>query len=165
MASTIFVSKDEAFQNYYESLGDESDLLDGLEQDNPLRHRFRVFLTDISEMDKTIKGLSAVKGIAKVSASEEVSEAFIRLRRIVNTISYILTILLVGVSVFITSNTIKLATFDRREEIAIMKMVGATNSFIRWPLHLRGAAARPDRRLCGLFPPMVDLRLRAEAHG
>ena len=77
-------------------------------------------------------------GIADVSASLEISRGFITVRNIVTIVSVVLIVILFVISIFIMQNTIKLATFSRREEIAIMKMVGAGNAFIRWPFIIQG---------------------------
>ena len=77
-------------------------------------------------------------GVAKVNAHLEYAEGFITARNIVSVISLILIVILIVVSFFIMTNTIKLATFTRREEIAIMKMVGASNGFIRCPFIVEG---------------------------
>ena len=89
-------------------------------------------------MAETKAALEAVPGIAKVNAQIEYADRFVRVRNIVSVISLILTAILVFVSFFIMSNTIKLTTYGRREEIAIMKMVGATNAFIRTPFVIEG---------------------------
>ena len=79
-----------------------------------------------------------MEGVAKVRADETISAGFITVRNIAGVISMALVAVLLIVSVFIMSNTIKLTTFDRRDEIAIMRMVGATNGFIRWPFVYEG---------------------------
>jgi cell division transport system permease protein len=89
-------------------------------------------------MAKTQNDLLSVRGIAKINAHLEISEGFVRIRNIVTTVSVSLVVILLVISLFIMSNTIKLTTFERREEIAIMKMVGATSSFIRWPFVVEG---------------------------
>ena len=77
-------------------------------------------------------------GIAKVNAHEEIAGGFVTVRNVATVVCVALIAILFVVSVFIISNTIKLTTFDRREEIAIMRMVGATNGFIRWPFVYEG---------------------------
>ena len=77
-------------------------------------------------------------GIAKVRAHQEYADTFVKIRNIVSGVALVLMAILVFVSMFIMSNTIKLATFSRREEIAIMKMVGASNGFIRLPFVVEG---------------------------
>ncbi len=106
------------------------------------RHRFVIHLTDIALMSQTKAALEAVDGIAKVNAHLEYAKTFVTIRNVVSVISLVLIAILVFVSIFIMSNTIKLATFGRRDEIAIMKMVGATNSFIRLPFVVEGLVLR-----------------------
>ena len=89
-------------------------------------------------MADTETQLRAIEGIADVSAQLEISQGFVTARNIVSAVSLVLIVILFVVSVFIMTNTIKLTTFGRREEIAIMKMVGATNGFIRWPFVYEG---------------------------
>ena len=112
-------------------------LMEGLD-DTVFRHRFVIHLVDISRMAETRADLEALPGIAKVNAHIEYAERFVRVRNIVSVVSLILTVILAFVSFFIMSNTIKLTTYGRREEIAIMKMVGATNGFIRTPFVIEG---------------------------
>ena len=102
------------------------------------RDRFVVHVDSIEETEQTQRALMQVAGVAKVNAHLEYAEGFIKVRNIVNLVSAILVSILAVISVFIMSNTIKLATFTRREEIAIMKMVGATNMFIRLPFIIEG---------------------------
>lgn len=132
-----FVSSEQALADYRTTLGEEGTLLDGLDE-NPLRHRYRIYLADISLMEQTAAHLENITGVASVNARLDISNSFMTARRIVDLVSLCLVVILLSVSVFIISNTIKLATFDRREEIAIMKMVGATNGFIRWPFLVEG---------------------------
>ena len=84
-------------------------------------------------MEETREAVKKVTGIADARADENLAEGFITLRNVAGVVCIALIAILLVVSVFIISNTIKLTTFDRRDEIAIMKMVGATNGFIRWP--------------------------------
>lgn len=136
VADAIFVSRDQALSQYLSKYND-NDLFEDI---NPtvLRHRYIVYLRDISQMKDSKQQIDDIVGIADVSAHMEISEGFTTVSRIVATVSIIIILVLLIVSMFIMSNTIKLATFDRREEIAIMKMVGATNGFIRWPFVFEG---------------------------
>ncbi len=130
-----FISRDSAMENFMSKYDDS--LREGIDS-TVFRHRYVIHLTDIAQMAETKARLESVDGIAKVKAHLEYASAFVTLRNIVSVVSLVLTIILVFVSVFIMSNTIKLTTFGRREEIAIMKMVGATNSFIRLPFVVEG---------------------------
>ena len=89
-------------------------------------------------MSETKMDLESLKGVAKVNAHLDYAQSFVTIRNVVSAVSLVLIVILVFVSFFIMSNTIKLATFGRREEIAIMKMVGATNAFIRLPFVVEG---------------------------
>ena len=135
VANVEFVSRTEAKNNFMEKY-DES-LMEGID-DEVFRHRFVVQLTDLSQMAQTQAAISEVDGIVKVNAPIDYADKFISVRNVVSVVSLALIVILVFVSLFIMSNTIKLATFGRREEIAIMKMVGASNSFIRCPFVVEG---------------------------
>lgn len=135
VATAEFVTREEAMDNF------ESDYEENLfENIDPtvFRHRFVITLDDLALMKDTQAALRSVDGIAKVTAHLDYAEKFITFRNIVSIVSLILIVILVIVSLFIMTNTIKLATFGRREEIAIMKMVGATNAFIRLPFVIEG---------------------------
>lgn len=134
--SAQFVSRDEAWESFKGSYKNQS-LFEGLDS-SVLPNRFIINLQDIALMGATQEALSAIPGIETVNAHLEISEGFIRIRNLVTTVSIVLVAILFVVSLFIMSNTIKLTTFERREEIAIMKMVGATSSFIRWPFVIEG---------------------------
>lgn len=135
VASVEFITNEEAMDDFRDDYDPELfDILDA----SVFRHRYVIHLTDISIMSQTKADLEAVDGIAKVKAHLDYAQAFITARNIVSVVSLILIIILIVVSFFIMSNTIKLATFTRREEIAIMKMVGASNGFIRCPFIVEG---------------------------
>ena len=136
--TAVFVTKEEAFEDYMNELGEDSYLAEGLKNEDVLRHRYRIFLRDLEQLDDTVQKLRDIDGIARVDASLELSQGIISFQNVVNIITYIIAAVLLSVSVFIVSNTIKLAAFDRREEIAIMKMVGAENGFVRWPFVFEG---------------------------
>ena len=136
VAECIFVSREEARDNYVDNY-DEDDLYTDLSAD-VFRHRYVIHLEDPSLMAETKAAVKTVAGIAKARGDEAISNGFITLRNVASLVSLALVAVLLLVSLFIMSNTIKLTTFDRREEIAIMKMVGATNGFIRWPFVFEG---------------------------
>lgn len=134
--SASFISREQALENFVESQ-DDPELFAGLDE-STLRNRFSVRLVDISLMKETKAQIESIEGVAKVNAHLEMAEGFSAVRNIVNVVSAAIIVILFIVSVFIISNTVKLALFGRREEIAIMKMVGATNWFIRWPFLIEG---------------------------
>lgn len=138
--SASFVSKEQLFEDYLESLGDEAYVMEELRNDNPLRDSYQIYMEDVSLHKETVEALEKLSGVAASSSSQEVSERLIQIRNVTNLISYTLIALLGGVSVFIIANTVKLAMLARREEIAVMRMVGATNHFIRAPFVVEGVA-------------------------
>ena len=89
-------------------------------------------------MRETVEELSEIPGVAKVSASYELAEGFSTLQKVLQIVSVAVIGVLLVVSLLIISNTVKLAMYDRRDEITIMKMVGATNGFIRLPFVVEG---------------------------
>ena len=136
VADATFVSRQEARDSYVAQY-DENDLYADLDA-SIFRHRFVIHLQDENRLSETVEDLRQVEHIAKVRADEAISAGFITARNVAGVISVTLIVILLIVSVFIISNTIKLTTFDRRDEIAIMLMVGATNGFIRWPFVYEG---------------------------
>jgi len=138
ISSVEYMTKGEALENFKEDFGDESELLDGLEDRNPLRDRYTVSLYRIEDTQKVADALGEIDGIAKVSARSDISDKIIQVRDVVTVICSALILILILVSVFIISNTVNLTMFNRREEIAIMKMIGATNGFVRMPFVIEG---------------------------
>ena len=130
-----FVSRTDAMDAFMSKYDDS--LMEGIDE-TVFRHRFVITLTDISQMAESEQALRSIVGIAKVNAHLEYAKTFVTIRNVVTVVSLALICMLVFVSIFIMSNTIKLATFGRREEIAIMKMVGANNTFIRMPFIIEG---------------------------
>ena len=134
--SVRFITREEAceiFEEKYEGKYALGDLDAGI-----LRDRFAIKVNDISRMEETRNAVKKVAGIADARADENLAEGFVALRNVASVVCIALIAILLVVSIFIISNTIKLTTFDRRDEIAIMKMVGATNGFIRWPFVYEG---------------------------
>mgnify|MGYP003378560265 FL=1 len=136
VASATFISKEEAMESFTEQYPDEA-LFQDLDPEI-LRDRFAIKVVDLQQQSATVEKVKAVEGITKVNAYEEIAGGFITVRNVATVVCVALIAILFVVSAFIISNTIKLTTFDRREEIAIMRMVGATNGFIRWPFVYEG---------------------------
>lgn len=134
----FFLSKDELFDSFLESVGSDAYILEDLRENNPLRHGFRVVMKDIALHAETVAALEKIPGVASSNSEKAVSDRLVQIRSVVNLVCYTLVALLGAVSVFIIYNTVKLALFSRKEEIAIMKMVGATNHFIRAPFVVEG---------------------------
>ena len=131
-----FVSREEALANFVaDHEGDEA--FTGVDASD-LRHRFVVTLEDNTMIEQTGNQLKEVSGVADIRAEYELAEGFSTLQQILEIASVAVISVLLVVSLLIISNTVKLAMYDRRDEIAIMKMVGATNGFIRLPFVVEG---------------------------
>ena len=135
MQST-FVSREQALQEFIAD-HQEDEAFVGVDAED-LRHRFVVTLEDNSLMEQTCAQLEGIPGVAKINAAYELAEGFSTLQSILQIASVAVISVLLVVSLLIISNTVKLAMYDRRDEIAIMKMVGATNGFIRLPFVVEG---------------------------
>ena len=133
---STYVSREEALQNFVED--HENDPAFSGVQPQDLRHRFVVVLEDNSLMKQTDQQLKQIPGVAKTNAAFEMAEGFTTIQNVLHIASFAVIAVLLVVSLLIISNTVKLAMYDRRDEIAIMKMVGATNGFIRLPFVVEG---------------------------
>ena len=136
VSSVAFVTREEALVQFKESR-QSNELLDELPAER-LRDRYRIHVEDIQRMAATVTAVRNVEGIAKCRAAVEIAEGFVMVRNIATGVALILIAMLVLISLFIITNTIRLATFYRRDEIAIMKMCGATNAFVCWPFVVEG---------------------------
>ena len=131
-----FKSREEALEDFIaDHEGDEA--FSGVEASD-LRHRFIVTLEDNRLMEQTVEEIQQIHGVAKVNASYELAEGFSVLQDVLQIASIAVISVLLLVSLLIISNTVKLGMHERRDEIAIMKMVGATNGFIRLPFVVEG---------------------------
>lgn len=137
VGTCTFVSRQEARDSYVEKY-DTDGLYEELDA-SVFRHRYVVTMDDPDKMQQVAQILEdETPGIAKVRADEMIAAGFTTVRNVAAVISLALIGILLIVSLFIISNTIKLTTFDRRDEIAVERMVGATNAFIRWPFVFEG---------------------------
>ena len=139
IATIEFVDRDEALEDYRLQLGEDANILDEFNsENNPLRNSFVFTMKDPSLAEETIAEIEAVDGTDGVRADETVISRLIQVQRVFNIVSLAMIVGLAVISIFIISNTVKLAMFARREEISIQKIVGATNWFIRWPFVIEG---------------------------
>lgn len=134
--SAEFVSKDEALDYMKDMLGD--DLLEGYSERNILSAAYNVTLTDLKLNDDVQDSINQLPHVKKIVSSNQVISQIISLAKGVRIITAGILALLIIISVSIITNTIKLAVHSRRKEISIMKYVGATDSFIRWPFIIEG---------------------------
>jgi len=137
-----FISRDEALQRFIEEQNDPT-IFEGIGSET-LRDRFAVKLVNNALIKQTVAEIENIEGVAKTNAHYEISNGFETVQNILNFVSIAAMLGLLVVSLFIISNTIKLAMYDRKEEIAIMRIVGATRNFIRFPFLIEGI-------LLGLF--------------
>ena len=133
---STFVSREEALQNFI-SDHDNNAAFNGVQAED-LRHRYVVTLEDNTLMEQTDQQLQQIPGVAKTNAAYELAEGFTTIQNVLHLATVALMAMLLVISLLIISNTVKLAMYDRKDEIAIMKMVGATNSFIRLPFIVEG---------------------------
>jgi len=139
-----FVDKDTALQDLMDRLGDDgtvySDLFGGFTGDNNfLPDSYKVCFKDLSLYEQTVAQIAAIDGVDSITDYSEVADKLMRIDKLVLYAGLVLTILLSLVSLFIISNTIRVTMYSRRLEINIMKSVGATNGFIRFPFIVEGA--------------------------
>lgn len=132
----IFVSKEEAFEKSKEELGKDSALLEGME--NPMPDAYKVVVFDMAFFRQTVAGLNGIENVESVRENSDVADKLIDIRHAVTIVIAGMVLLLFIVSLFIIANTIRITMFSRRLEISIMKAVGATNWFIRWPFMIEG---------------------------
>ena len=132
-----FVTRDQALEDFIADHEEEGEAFTGVIAED-LRHRYVVTLLDNTKMEDTINRVEAIPGVAKIKAELELAEGFITLQRVLQIASLGIIAVLLVVSLLIISNTVKISMYDRKDEIAIMKMVGATNGFIRLPFVVEG---------------------------
>ncbi|MDF2839121.1 MAG: Cell division protein FtsX [Evtepia sp.] len=135
ISQVTFVTREEAMQEFVK--GKNEALFQDLKPE-VFRDRYRIHVTDIETMNQTVDQVKNVPGVADVRAALEIAEGFVMVRNVASALAIILVVMLLVISLFIIANTIRLTTFTRREEIAIMKMCGATDWFIRWPFIFEG---------------------------
>ena len=155
-----FISREEALQKFIKD-HQEDEAFSGVEAQD-LRHRFRVILEDNAMIAQTAAEIENLPGVVKIRAEYELAQGFSTLQQVLQLVSTAIIAVLLVVSLLIISNTVKLAMYDRKDEIAIMKMVGATNGFIRLPFVVEGftlgmlGAALAFGMEWGLYDALVD---------
>lgn len=132
-----YTSKEEALTDFRETLDDYAQLLDSLEE-NPMPETFQVRVTDLTKIKRVVDLISGVDGVEKVKAPYNFASALINIRNTFTIIASAVLVALIIVSVVIVSNAIRTSVFSRRNEISIMRYVGATNGFIKAPFFVEG---------------------------
>lgn len=136
--SVIYRTKEQALEILKDQWGEDSYLLEGLDEENPLPESFVVQLKELSYGDSVVDALKDKDGIKKISYHEEAIDKLLMIANYVQKGGLIIIGMLIAVSVFIISNTIKLTVNARSREINIMKYVGATNAYIKGPFVIEG---------------------------
>ena len=136
--SVGFVTKDEAMERFKDRLGDQKTLLDALDETNPLPDSFEVTVTNPDLVKTAAEKMEKLDGVESAKYGQDVMEHLFEITRLLRIFGFTLMLVLAFATLFIISNTIRLTVFARRKEIAIMKYVGATDWFIRWPFVMEG---------------------------
>ncbi len=135
--SVVFRSKEQGLEIMKEEWEGDSYLLDGLEE-NPLQNSYIIQLEDIKYADSVVKEIKSIKGIEDVKYYKDIIDKLMIIANYIRVGGIVVIGVLVLVSVFIISNTVKITVASRRREINIMKYVGATNGYIRGPFIIEG---------------------------
>jgi cell division transport system permease protein len=159
VSSTTYISADEAWENFKQSYfpdGDEG-ILAGLDEDNPLVDcaSVQVYLSDTSRQAELMSYIKTLNGVSEVNGSEIIADSFTNFSRLIGYISMGIILILVLVAIFLISNTVMIGITVRKEEIAIMKYIGATDLFVRGPFIVEGMTIG----LIGSAIPVILLRI------
>lgn len=160
VARVRFVTKEEAMVNFLDRYEDNS-LFEDVDS-SVFRNRYLIYLDDIALMEQTQNDLAGVYGVAKINALLKVANGFVTLRNILGVVAIAIFVVLFLISIILMNSTMKAATFNRRTEISIMKLVGATNGFIRWPFVLEGMLIGLFAALCAFLLQWGGYNLLAE---
>lgn len=136
--SITYESKSKALENVKRQLGDKSYLVNGLQEDNPMPQSFIVKVKDANMLRQISQEIKKINGVTQVTYGKEVVDKLLGVIKIIRIIGFVIILILFVISVVIMSNTIKLGVYSRRKEINIMKYIGATDWFIRWPFIVEG---------------------------
>ena len=137
IANFEFVSKNDAYDSVVASLGEDAQILSNIDS-SFLPDGYRIIVDDMSLFSETVDKIKSISTVASVQQNSDLAEKFAEIRTAVSYISIGVIIVLFIVSMFIIANTVRITMFSRKLEISIMKAVGATNWFIRWPFLVEG---------------------------
>lgn len=149
IVSISFQTKSQALDQWKKELGSKNkELLSGMEENNPLPNAYIVKVKSPEDITKVESAMKGAKGIYEISDGRDIVNKISAVTKTIQWVGIILFLILIGVSLFLISNTIKLTVYARRREIGIMKYIGATDWFIRWPFIIEGM-------VIGLFGAIV----------
>ncbi len=161
--SVSYISPEDALQEMKESW-DAEDILAGFDEtNNPLTSSFEVTLSDIQYQKDVVSKIEQIDGVRKIRSSDTETEFLVKISNFFRVFGSVLILALAAISVVIITNTVKLSVFTRRTEISIMKYVGATDWFIRWPFVIEGiiigivGAAIPIIVAWPLYNKLIDV--------
>lgn len=141
ISEIVYVSAEEAWKSYQKIYFKEApELADAFVDDNPLANsaNLEIYMKDISEQQNLVDYISSIEGVRKVNRSDQVADILTGFNRLVSYVSVAIIGLLLAVAVFLISNTVAIGISVRKEEIAIMRLIGAKNSFIKAPFLIEG---------------------------
>ena len=156
VSEMVYVSAEEAWEEYKEIYFSENpQLAEGFADDNPLANsaHYEIYVTDVELQDELVTYIESIEGVRKINQSEDIANILSDFNVLVGYASVAIIGLLLAVSVFLISNTITIGINSRREEIGIMKLIGATNIFVRTPFLIEGIVIG----LVGAIVPLVAL--------
>lgn len=131
-------TKEQIFEEMRTKLKEKANILDGLEHDNPFRNSYKITLSDLSQTKEVTKELEKIEEIVNITDFQESATIIVKVVDTIKHASLWLMAILLIISAFIVSNSVKISVYARRREINIMKYVGATDWFIRWPFVIEG---------------------------
>ena len=149
-----YETKEQALEKMKEQLGEKADLASGLEKNNPLPESNIVRVSSPENVGQVSQSLAKIKGVTEVKDGKSQVDKILHINKVVKTSSMVLMAIFGIVALFLIANTIKLTVYARKKEIGIMKYIGATDWFIRWPFIIEGV-------LLGLVGVIISLVLLA----
>ncbi len=150
-----YVSADQAWDSFQdEYFGEDSSLAEGFKDDNPLANsdNYSVYMEDVAQQDDVVSFAESLDGVRKVNKSDVVADTLSSVNRLITYVSIAIIAILLAVSIFLISNTVTMGITVRREEIAIMKYIGAKDGFVRAPFVIEGI-------VIGLIGAVIPLAL------
>jgi len=134
-----FETKAQALENFKKQLGEQNQsLVEGLEKDNPMPNSYIVKVNDPEAVTNVVNGITGMAGIDSIKDGREIVDKILSITNTIKWVGSVIFVILIGVSLFLIGNTIKIIVYSRRREIGIMKYIGATDWFIRWPFIIEG---------------------------
>ena len=135
-----YVSAEDAWNSFQDYFGESSELAEGFKSDNPLANsdNYEVYMADVEKQADVVKFAEGLDGVRKIKKSDIVAKTLTSVNRLVGYVSIAIIVILLAVSVFLISNTVTMGVTVRREEIAIMKYIGAKDGFVRAPFVFEG---------------------------